>query len=83
MLDEKYSEYFGFTPKEVRKLCDDFELPHKYDIIQEWYNGYVFGMRILLIVKCMKAWIIYRISCFSQGISKKFTSAWAKMICGI
>lgn len=43
ILDDKYSEYFGFTQKEVRKLCNDFGMPHKYDIIQEWYNGYVFG----------------------------------------
>lgn len=43
ILDERYSEYFGFTPKEVQRLCDDFGLPDKYDIIQEWYNGYVFG----------------------------------------
>ena len=42
ILDDKYSEYFGFTQKEVRKLCNDFGMPHKYDIIQEWYNGYVF-----------------------------------------
>lgn len=43
ILDDKYSEYFGFTQKEVQKLCNDFGMPHKYDIIQEWYNGYVFG----------------------------------------
>ena len=43
ILDEKYSEYFGFTPKEIRKICDDFGMQHKYDTIQEWYNGYIFG----------------------------------------
>ncbi len=43
ILDEKYAEYFGFTPTEVRELCDYYGLPHKYDAIQEWYNGYIFG----------------------------------------
>lgn len=43
ILDEKYDEYFGFTDKEVRKLCGDFGLPDKYDTFQSWYDGYVFG----------------------------------------
>lgn len=43
ILDEKYAEYFGFTQEEVRKLCNDYGLSHKYDIIRDWYNGYIFG----------------------------------------
>ena len=43
ILDEKYAEYFGFTPDEVQRLCDYYGLSHKYDTIQEWYNGYIFG----------------------------------------
>ena len=26
ILDEKYDEYFGFTEKEVQKICEDFQL---------------------------------------------------------
>ena len=51
ILDEKYAEYFGFTPEEVRKLCDYYGLPHKYDTIQKWYNGYIFIKKWLIILK--------------------------------
>ncbi len=43
ILDWNYGEYFGFTEQEVRKLCNDYELGQKYDLIKEWYNGYIFG----------------------------------------
>lgn len=43
ILDEKYAEYFGFTQEEVRELCNYYGLSHKYDTVQEWYNGYLFG----------------------------------------
>lgn len=43
ILDDSYDEYFGFTEGEVKKMCEDFHLPHKYDTFQKWYNGYVFG----------------------------------------
>lgn len=43
ILDEKYAEYFGFTQEEVRELCNYYGLSHKYDTVQEWYNGYTFG----------------------------------------
>ena len=43
ILDQDYGEYFGFTEDEVKKLCKDCGLEHKYDLIKEWYNGYIFG----------------------------------------
>ncbi len=43
ILDWNYDEYFGFTEKEVHWLCKDYGLEHKYDLIKEWYNGYIFG----------------------------------------
>ena len=43
ILDEGYDEYFGFTEEQVKKMCEDFRLPHKYEVFQKWYNGYVFG----------------------------------------
>ena len=43
ILDDKYDEYFGFTDDEVRKMCEDFRLPDKYDTFKSWYNGYIFG----------------------------------------
>lgn len=43
VLSSSYDEFFGFTEKEVRKICEDFHLGHKYAQIKEWYNGYLFG----------------------------------------
>ena len=43
ILDWNYGEYFGFTEEEVKKLCKDCGLEHKYDLIKDWYNGYIFG----------------------------------------
>lgn len=43
ILDEKYSQYFGFTSEEVRAMAEYYEVPEKYDEICEWYDGYRFG----------------------------------------
>ena len=43
VLDEKYSEYFGFTPDEVRKMAAYYGAEDKYTEICEWYDGYRFG----------------------------------------
>ena len=43
VLDEKYSEYFGFTPKEVRQMADYYGKTDKYQEICNWYDGYRFG----------------------------------------
>lgn len=34
---------FGFTEKDMKRLCGDYGLSHKFGLIQEWYDGYVFG----------------------------------------
>ena len=43
ILDKSYDEYFGFTPQEVKKICKDYNIENKYELIREWYNGYIFG----------------------------------------
>ena len=43
ILDEKYDEHFGFTDTEVQKICEDYHMPQKFEIIKDWYNGYLFG----------------------------------------
>ena len=42
-LIDEYDGYFGFTDEEVRKICGDYCLEHKYELVQKWYNGYIFG----------------------------------------
>ena len=43
ILDNRYSEYFGFTPEEVREMAQYYGVSEKYDEICEWYDGYRFG----------------------------------------
>ena len=38
-----FSEYFGFTEQEVRDMTEYFEIPDKFSVIKEWYDGYCFG----------------------------------------
>jgi len=43
VLDTKYSQYFGFTPNEVRAICSYYGVADKYTELCDWYDGYKFG----------------------------------------
>jgi len=43
VLDNKYSEYFGFTADEVREMASCYGASDKFDEVCEWYDGYRFG----------------------------------------
>ena len=43
VLDNKYSEYFGFTADEVREMAAYYGASDKFDEVCEWYDGYRFG----------------------------------------
>lgn len=43
VLDDKYSEYFGFTEDEVREMASYYGRPEGMDEIRFWYDGYRFG----------------------------------------
>ena len=43
ILDEPFSQYFGFTQEEVEKLAEDYECKEKISEIKEWYDGYYFA----------------------------------------
>ena len=43
ILSNQYDEYFGFTDEEVKKICEDYEMPQKFETFKDWYNGYLFG----------------------------------------
>ncbi len=43
VLDEDFSEYFGFSGDEVDAILEAADRKDKADIIKEWYDGYVFG----------------------------------------
>lgn len=43
VLDEKYSQYFGFTSDEVKDILYEYGKSFKMDEVMEWYNGYNIG----------------------------------------
>lgn len=43
ILDDRYSEYFGFTAEEVRQMAAYYQASEKYGELCEWYDGYHFG----------------------------------------
>lgn len=43
ILDHKYSEYFGFTPGDVREMASYYGRSEKLSELKEWYDGYLFG----------------------------------------
>jgi hypothetical protein len=42
-LSPAFGEYFGFTEEEVAKALEHYNLEHKADAVNRWYNGYIFG----------------------------------------
>ncbi len=43
VLDKKYSEHFGFTEAEVLGLMQYYGVESRFDVMKEWYDGYIFG----------------------------------------
>ncbi len=43
ILEERYSEYFGFTKDEIRDITEYYGRTDKYEEICRWYDGYYFG----------------------------------------
>ena len=43
ILDDSYSEYFGFTTEEVKDILHYYGREDKYQEICSWYDGYRFG----------------------------------------
>lgn len=45
VLEDEFSEYFGFSEAEVGELLTAADRQDKADAIKEWYDGYLFGNR--------------------------------------
>lgn len=43
VMDNKFSDYFGFTENEVKDLLEYYNLSENFDELKEWYDGYLFG----------------------------------------
>lgn len=43
VLDDDFSQYFGFVSDEVDQMLSTFGLTDKKELIRQWYDGYLFG----------------------------------------
>ncbi len=43
ILDQQYSEHFGFTESEVLQMMQYYGIESRFSTMKEWYNGYTFG----------------------------------------
>ena len=47
LLRSEFDDCFGFTEEEIEKLTEDFALGELVEILKKWYNGYLFGKRVI------------------------------------
>jgi hypothetical protein len=47
LLELEFQDHFGFTEEEIEQLATDFELMESLAILKKWYNGYLFGERVI------------------------------------
>ena len=43
ILDNRYSQYFGFTVDEIKQMTKYYGVSNKFGEIVDWYDGYNFG----------------------------------------
>ena len=43
VLDNRFSDYFGFTFEEIEAMLEYYEAEDRFDEICAWYDGYIFG----------------------------------------
>ncbi|KJJ84010.1 protein containing DUF1703 [Candidatus Omnitrophus magneticus] len=47
ILSHKFSDKFGLTEEEVKKTLEDYKLSEKLEEVRHWYNGYIFGEKLI------------------------------------
>lgn len=47
LLNKRFTESFGFTESEVKKLLKEYGMADRHEEVSQWYNGYRFGNTII------------------------------------
>ena len=55
VLDNAYSNFFGFTYSEVYEMLEYYNMTDKEKELKEWYDGYIFGNE-----EIYNPWLFYR-----------------------
>ena len=69
ILDEEFSDKFGFTEQEVKQITKDFNIKTAYSEIKKWYDGYKFG-------KTTKIYNPWSILSFVVSKNERFKTFW-------
>ncbi len=69
ILDDEFSDKFGFTELEVKQIIKDFNIKTNYSEIKKWYDGYKFGET----TKIYNPWSILN---FVVSKNEKFKTFW-------
>ena len=84
ILNEQYSDFFGFTQDEVKKALKDFNIEYELPDVKAWYDGYKFGnsdvynpwsiLKFLQFKKLIPYWIDTSDNYLINKISKNASS---------
>ena len=84
ILNDFYSDFFGFTQDEVKKALKDFNIEYELPDVKAWYDGYKFGnsdvynpwsiLKFLQFKKLIPYWIDTSDNYLINKISKNATS---------
>jgi len=70
VLDNEFSDKFGFTEVETKQILKDFEVPTEYEEIKKWYDGYKIGQT----TDIYNPWSILN---YTVGYKNGFKTYWA------
>ncbi|WP_339011469.1 ATP-binding protein [Fusobacterium animalis] len=84
ILNDFYSDFFGFTQDEVKKALKDFNIEYELPDVKAWYDGYKFGnsdvynpwsiLKFLQFKKLIPYWIDTSDNYLINKISKNASS---------
>jgi hypothetical protein len=57
VTENPYSEYFGLTVPEVKKILAQYHLEDKASEVEDWYNGYNFGGTVIYNPWSLLNWV--------------------------
>lgn len=69
VLNDEFSDKFGFTKQEVKQILEDFNVATNYELVKKWYNGYKIGA----LTNIYNPWSILN---YAISTTKEFQAFW-------
>ncbi|MDM8520201.1 AAA family ATPase [Anaerolineales bacterium HSG6] len=68
VLSQEFNTVFGFTTSEVKAMLDYYDLSEQYNLVAQWYDGYLFGGEVIY-----NPWSVLN---YVMSKDKQFRSYW-------